>query len=830
MKKFRLLISLVMVVGFLSSCIKLPEEQKESTVAVSGVTSTISKKDVPEGKSFQLFVQIEPDNATNQKVTWKSFNESIAKVDQEGNVTTLTGQKGNNVVIEVTSDDGGKTYQFTINVVEAVIDVDSIIVTPAPLVVPLGQKRPLLGEVVPETATNPTLYWHSKDESIAAVNKLNGLVTGLKAGTTQIVASNGFNRDADKAITVTVQPAILATGLTLSQEDLKLPIGSKARLTVIVEPSNARSKEVSWNSENPSIATVSKYGTVTASNTAQVGQQTYIVAKTTDSSNIVKKVLVTITKEPIDINSIVVTPKRLELDIANGGNNSADLEVTFDPINTTQKDIAWTSSDPAKVTVDEHTGKVTAKAVTGTGQAVQITAIVKKADGIQKVTSVCEVQVFENPVKPTGISIFPPALMAIEKGKMKDTLTATITPNNASDKRVIWVSDDPTIATVDQNGNITVTGWGSTNIWAMTGNGEYIAYSTLRTFEYDTSSATDHSIALAEFPSGVSTSSLQVPMGFDDSSTKTITQKFAIGKTEVTYMLWKAIYDWATIEKDGKRAADSGTLYKFQNPGMKGGYGKNASSPNIGSAKQPVTKVNYRDAIVWSNAYTEWYNIYVAKPKGQTELTFAYVDSSNQPLRDATNTTACDSVNNKNISATGFRLPTYIEWEFAARWIRAGTCSGTATNMLTQNGNCFTNGKSLSGGSKVYSTQFHVGSTDAELKNADVVDAIKYSWFFANSFLAKPQSPMTREVAKLQPNQIGAYDMSGNVWEIVDTVNGESGNRKHKGGSWSSGDYSTRPNNASTIELEQVQLGYNKGMTNDQFWYDLGFRVARTIP
>ena len=64
---------------------------------------------------------------------------------------------------------------------------------------------------------------------------------------------------------------------------------------------------------------------------------------------------------------------------------------------------------------------------------------------------------------------------------------------------------------------------------------------------------------------------------------------YVLGKTEVTYKLWKEVYDWAVKPENG---------YTFQNAGKKGSSG-------TGSEDEPVTTINWQDCIVWCNAYTE---------------------------------------------------------------------------------------------------------------------------------------------------------------------------------------------------------------------------------
>ena len=64
-----------------------------------------------------------------------------------------------------------------------------------------------------------------------------------------------------------------------------------------------------------------------------------------------------------------------------------------------------------------------------------------------------------------------PATLSLEKGK-KEKLTATITPEDATDKTVTWSSADETIATVSATGEVTAVAAGTTVITATSENGE----------------------------------------------------------------------------------------------------------------------------------------------------------------------------------------------------------------------------------------------------------------------------------------------------------------------------------------------------------------------
>ena len=131
------------------------------------------------------------------------------------------------------------------------------------------------------------------------------------------------------------------------------------------------------------------------------------------------------------------------------------LEATVKPNNATNKTVTWTSSDEAVATVSN--GTVTAKAA---GEA-KITAT---ADGK---SAVCTVTVAENVIEVTDIEIDKTTLQ-LEEG---DTalITATVKPENATDKFVSWKSSDEEIATVSE-GTVTAKKAGTAEITATAGN------------------------------------------------------------------------------------------------------------------------------------------------------------------------------------------------------------------------------------------------------------------------------------------------------------------------------------------------------------------------
>lgn len=130
------------------------------------------------------------------------------------------------------------------------------------------------------------------------------------------------------------------------------------------------------------------------------------------------------------------------------------LIAAIKPANATDKTVIWSSSDGDIASVDAN-GKVTGISA---GNAV-ITA----SSGEHSAT--CEVKVNEIPVSSIVLN---ETFVSLAVGE-RITLTATVLPENATNKAVIWTSSDEYVATVDQNGNVTAIRTGGASIFAKAG-------------------------------------------------------------------------------------------------------------------------------------------------------------------------------------------------------------------------------------------------------------------------------------------------------------------------------------------------------------------------
>lgn len=153
----------------------------------------------------------------------------------------------------------------------------------------VGGTETLTATVEPANATNKAVTWSSSDASIATVK--DGVVTAVTPGTAKItVTTVDGNKTATCEVTVTTA-TVPVTGVTLDPTSLTLDVNQTATLTATITPNDATNQNVTWTSDNPSVATVSG-GVVTA---VAPGEAT-ITATTQDGSGKTATCTVTVNK------------------------------------------------------------------------------------------------------------------------------------------------------------------------------------------------------------------------------------------------------------------------------------------------------------------------------------------------------------------------------------------------------------------------------------------------------------------------------------------------------------------------------------------------------
>lgn len=242
--------------------------------------------------------------------------------------------------------------------------------------------------------------------------------------------------------------------ISLSVNNKKIFIGDTFVIEVIYNPYNATNKAVTWNSSNKSVATVTN-GKVKG---VGVGTTT-ITAKTSNGKIATCKVTVEKRQSGnISVSSISLDKTKLSLE---KGNNYT-LKVSISPSNATNKTITWSSSDNNIATVTngkvvaKSVGNVTIKATSHNGKVATCTVTVTDEPSIPIV-----------PVDSIKITNTENSLMVLKTL----TLSALISPSNASNKTITWKSSDTSIATVT-NGVVKGIKAGNVVITATSNNGK----------------------------------------------------------------------------------------------------------------------------------------------------------------------------------------------------------------------------------------------------------------------------------------------------------------------------------------------------------------------
>ena len=245
------------------------------------------------GDSKKIEVTILPENAVDKSVTWKSSNEQVCSVSQEG-VIVATG--AGSTIVTATTVDGGHTANCVVKVLQHVTGLG---LEKKSISLKVGENESLKAEVKPDNADDKAVKWSSSNEQIATVDTI-GNVKALKAGEAWIKAVSVDNAEAKDSCKVTVTQPV--TGITISQESIRLTnIGENKQLEATVLPEDASNKEVKWKSSNESICMVAN-GKVIAT-----GFGTSVVMVTTVDGGFMASCTVTVESENTSIESVDVS-------------------------------------------------------------------------------------------------------------------------------------------------------------------------------------------------------------------------------------------------------------------------------------------------------------------------------------------------------------------------------------------------------------------------------------------------------------------------------------------------------------------------------------------
>ena len=214
--------------------------------------------EVGVGKKLKLEATVSGEQATNKNVTWKSSNKKIAKVDEKGVVRGV--KVGTCRIIVTAADESGVYAECELTVINA---TESIEIDPSMTYVEIvvGESKTIKFEETPVEATYKPV-WTSSDEKIAIVNQ-KGTITGIKAGSTTVVATAKDNPDVSGTVVVKVLDPINATNITFDASELVMTPGEEKNIVASFQPGNI-TESYTWSSDNPLVCSVDNNGHIYA--------------------------------------------------------------------------------------------------------------------------------------------------------------------------------------------------------------------------------------------------------------------------------------------------------------------------------------------------------------------------------------------------------------------------------------------------------------------------------------------------------------------------------------------------------------------------------------
>lgn len=334
------------------------------------------------------------------------------------------------------------------------LTIKSLTLDQSTLSLTINETHQFVVTITPTNLQAPVYTWTTSNKNIVSVDD-KGEIKAISVGEATITVFNP-DKTLQSSCKVSVQP-INATGISLNADNLELLVDEEIALTYNITPENTTNKQITWSSADTNIATVDTAGKVKA---IGVGE-TKITAKTNNLISDVCNVKV----NPVKATAISLSQNSLSIEMS----DKQTLNVSFTPVNTTNKKIFWSSSNSTIATVSE-TGEITG---TGEGTAI-ITA--KSDDG--GFTANCNVN-----VKLKGIVLTKTTIETLPN--QQELIWVKYSTIDAAYTHATWSSSNQTVAQVIGDGDgtnsatIKTNSIGSAVITATSADGTKIATCTV---------------------------------------------------------------------------------------------------------------------------------------------------------------------------------------------------------------------------------------------------------------------------------------------------------------------------------------------------------------
>lgn len=354
------LLSLSLVLSLLPAVALAEGEEATKWLEIPG------SSEVLVDESELLYAIDETDNVAEETVTWTSADDSIVKVETatDDDLTNwgadpneiknrsafvkITGLKVGTTTVTASTETRKALQDCTVTVT-APVPVTSVKLDQDELTCDSFDKSYFLNcTVYPDGASNTNVEWASSNPEVVQVyssGDRRGQVVPQNPGIATITVSSQENPAVTCDCIVTVTATRPVESISLNLKELTFENWDEQPLHVNFVPTNATNRNVTWKSDNESVATVSKGGTVTP-----VSNGTANITATTEDGNFKATCQVT-----VEIPELTLSLDKTELTLTQTEEQQKLTATVSDP----EEKVTWLSSDPFVATVTRD-GTVTA--------------------------------------------------------------------------------------------------------------------------------------------------------------------------------------------------------------------------------------------------------------------------------------------------------------------------------------------------------------------------------------------------------------------------------------------------------------------------------------
>ncbi len=401
-------------------------------------------------KQYQLtgYVHSATDGC-EQSIIWTSLNTNVVTVDPNTGLVTLVAP-GSTEICATSAVDPSVTAYCHFEVAQ---DVYGIILDKTNLTFNVGDTYRLTATVNPSNAYDKTMKWTSSNPAVVEVENTTAyenLLTAKSSGSATIFAETNDGGFIAYCNVKVLQPV---TGITLSNTEITVRKGTEFYLNAVCAPDTADDKTIVWSTSDAQVATVSSDGKVI---TVGVGQ--CIITATNPAS-----------KQEASCTVVVLEPLTgltLNTYYQNMVKGTRFVLVpNVEPATASNKNVTFWSSDTDIATVDEK-GVITAVK----GGVCEIVVTTEEGSFTQK--CVIAVKEYVDTITLSDTNRY------LNYGASY-TISATVGPESASDKGIIWSSSNESILRVNQYGAITGVGYGTAIVTATAADGSGVSASCI---------------------------------------------------------------------------------------------------------------------------------------------------------------------------------------------------------------------------------------------------------------------------------------------------------------------------------------------------------------